>query len=156
MENKYYTPEIEEFHVGFECELNANAAASTFDNEKDFYFVPYTINLNPLNISKLIDKKEVRVKYLDREDIKSLGWEHVGHTLSDFFKLEKSVRLGSGHWFHEFRIIFDYNNKYTQLEDHFWNIKIEGIFGGDSDILFEGVIKNKSELKRVLKQCGIT
>lgn len=67
--SKYYTPEIEEFHVGFECEykstINNNTYWTSLKLEKehfsdDHYYNPFRLFL--------------RVKYLDKEDIESLGF----------------------------------------------------------------------------------
>lgn len=93
MEDKYYTPKIEEFHIGFECEVFGTS-------------YQYPVTLVSANIIKVLGepvmvqdwdkvvcewddlelvyddweheydnfKNEYRVKYLDREDIESFGF----------------------------------------------------------------------------------
>lgn len=64
MENRYYTPALEEFHIGFEYEQK-------IDQENWKYRLiegRYDLFDACMNIS--------RVKYLDQSDIESLGFEH--------------------------------------------------------------------------------
>ena len=118
MENKYYTPGVEEFHVGFEYELQA-------DDE-----LWYWSNVWQDIILKCIEGGRCRVKHLDREDIESLGFTQCKKD-KDWFDYE-----GEQYWMY--------------LEDGRWSICDE-----DSTVGFQGTIKNKSELKRLLKQLNI-
>lgn len=68
MEEKYYTPTIEEFHVGFEYE-RCDDGYSYF---KDTF--PRAINLELFFKHSERFLPYMRVKCLDREDILSLGW----------------------------------------------------------------------------------
>lgn len=128
--NKYYTPEIEEFHIGFEYEwLDENG---NWNKES-----------TPTKISKEGYEDQLyglRVKYLDREDIESLGFkmykQHAGLTLMEFESND------SRH-----NITFDANFGEK------WNITIADKF---DFIYFHGFIKNKSELKKLLSQLSIT
>lgn len=64
MENRYYTPALEEFHIGFEYEQK-------IDQENWKYRLiegRYDLFDACMNIS--------RVKYLDQSDIESFGFEH--------------------------------------------------------------------------------
>lgn len=68
MKNKYYTPELHEFHIGFEFEEKIvddlwKSSKFLYRWFEERYFL------------KQIDNKNIRVKHLDREDIESLGWE---------------------------------------------------------------------------------
>lgn len=71
------------------------------------------------------------VKYLDREDIKSLGFELVWNEWN-----ENVYELG------KFRLFDNKQFKYLMITE-----KVDS-----NPILFKGTIKNKSELKRILKQ----
>jgi hypothetical protein len=112
MENKYYTPKIEEFYVGFEFEFHGmtTGGLAMLDFSKDIgnpekivvskpdykvwtkevfthkYFDIYYRRLE--DVEKLIEAGQIRVKYLDREDIESLGWIHTGRSIDDWFKWE--------------------------------------------------------------------
>jgi hypothetical protein len=74
MENKYYTPEIEEFHVGFEYEAKPKGSIH-------IDYMPFIWRGNNSLISEFTSAT-LRVKYLDREDIESLGWEFVDSSSS--------------------------------------------------------------------------
>jgi len=126
--SKYYTPEIEEFHVGFEYERKQGDKIITeiveplgedFPDMGDFdYFI------------STMDKGYIRVKYLDKEDIESLGWV--------FGELN----------FDKFTIGF--NEYYNDGEENIliYNTEIE-------EVRFCGFIKNRSELKKLMQQLGI-
>ena len=152
MEDKYYTPTIEEFHVGFEyyvdnklyiitdvvLKLMLNAITEdTFEGK----YGQGTLRLN-------IDN--VRVKYLDQEDIESLGWEHD-------YNLEPIPNRENDSVFYGY--ILEQDGGETQyLLFHFndgevWIEKIINCAGQGN--IFKGQLKNKSELKRVLKQVGV-
>lgn len=140
-EPKYYTPTLEEFHVGFEFELEIERATSA-NNIKNI-FLPCTFGNNQDGgeawellsgyavhnkdsilavIRDAVNNDKVRVKYLDREDIESLGWEKYG---ANFIKPGANLLL------HADGSIM--------------------ILKGDFPV-FSGIIKNKSELKRLMKQ----
>lgn len=121
--SKYYTPEIEEFHVGFEFEEFYNDVW----NQRVYisgYFMDYDMSCR---FGK--EKDKIRVKYLDREDIESTIFYFDENGCYHDRWADKSL-------FHS-----DGENKVM--------IKIKG------DTVFHGTIKNKSELKKLLKQLGI-
>lgn len=127
MENKYYIPEIEEFHVGFEFE-HKSIGKNEWNKE-----VTEVIDIKNIEgIQRVIKNNDIRVKYLDKEDIESLGW-----------KLHK-LKVGT----EEFEIIHNKKN----------NIVIKSSI--DENMCypitrFNGTIKNKSELKKLMKQLNI-
>ena len=124
MENKYYTPDITEFHVGFEYERK-----TSFGWVKSIFIEPL-FNNSKIGQGSGADKKEwfsfeKRAKYLDKEDIESLGFAQV---MEDQYTLD------------DIEFIID-DDLFVQI------IKDDGF-------LFQGTIKNKSELKKVLKMIG--
>tara|TARA_B000000475_G_C15935671_1_gene422640 strand:+ start:154 stop:525 length:372 start_codon:yes stop_codon:yes gene_type:complete len=73
--SEYYTPKIEEFHVGFEYEEFCN---------DDWYKKQYKQD-NFLNHDfECVFEKcyKTRVKYLDKKDIEDLGFKQVGYSFS--------------------------------------------------------------------------
>ena len=129
-ENKYYTPEISEFHVGFEYEeLNhyKKWIPKIFGG-----FLPKTIN-------EYISKNECRVKYLDREDIEECGWVYNEEEGRFRFRDNEMYSLTV---FHNEAIMIKYIWRETEHNENF-------------DFKFDGTIKNKSELKRLMKQLNI-
>lgn len=133
MENKYYTPTIEEFHVGFEYEMNYGY------NEWSYEFTPYDFG----TISDFIAEDKCRVKYLDREDIESLGFELFDTTKKDEIYFRASDNLMTEQ---EIRLWVSKEFNYIEINDVKEKTGCEG--------LFRGKIKNKSELKKVLKMIG--
>jgi len=123
MEDKYYIPEIEEFHVGFECELH--------DNDKVFKWFPIECTQETL-YDVQSSHYNARVKYLDTKDIESFGWIE-----------DKGFLLDDSTW-------FKLNSNYLR---HYYHGELY-IQNGNKEMIFNGVCKNKSELKRVLKQIG--
>lgn len=134
--NKYYTPTIEEFHVGFEYEEKFQTKnewrKTILEDVDDFKRMEVNVNDN-----------DRRVKYLDREDIESLGFEVTNdvngglHPSYDrFFKEGKSM---------DYIALYNYADQWLTIHSD----------GEPNDIRFYGIIKNKSELKRILKQIGI-
>jgi len=129
MQNKYYTPTVEEFHIGFEYEFRTGDAWEPLIWRSD------------VTIMGRILKNLIRVKYLDKDDIESLG-----------FKLRDQKD--------PYYLIFDKGIYSLMVYKNFYRYHMT-IFGvvpyseDHTDRIFFGEIKNKSELKRLLKQLGI-
>jgi hypothetical protein len=137
-ESKYYTPEIEEFHVGFEYEELDPDYQGQSDGKQ---WKPRKLSKEGL-IDTLIHWKHiwdlVRVKYLDREDIESLGFELLKEDVNGKAFIHKDNDELQIWW--SINDIIDIDNGQTYE---------------DCITYFKGTIKNKSELKRILKQIGI-
>jgi hypothetical protein len=146
-ESKYYTPNISEFHVGFEYE--------EWDVRAEDSYAKLVVREG----QKLFmhDYCEYRVKYLDREDIESLGFEQI--SLNAYRKrADDIIHLVGGEGSY---IILNMNisNGTTRKGNFYIGLRANtGELHGDvktERCLFSGTIKNKSELKRILKQIGI-
>jgi len=138
MGNKYYTPGEEEFHAYFEYEkFDRRAVSQTHDGwSKDrVVCFPSICTLNQRFFQQLDDGK-FRVKYLDGEDLESLGFKrncyysdaHEG----DSYRYEKDSVYVYILPFHKVRITLDQDLQ-----------------------IFKGTVKNKSELKKLLIQLGV-
>lgn len=143
MNEKYYTPTIEEFHVGFEFEIN------TAKEENDGrYWLPAKINADVLlKGTSLIDlSSNTRVKYLDQSDIESLGWTYdinMSERDCDSFYIESG--LDDKKRFIQYSIK-NYRNGIIDLD--------KCIDCGVHEIGLM-TVKNKSELKKLMKQLNI-
>lgn len=137
--SKYYTPTIDEFYVGFEYETSYLQDYNVWKkeilekNEIEYFFSSYIKDASPI---------EFRVKYLDKKDIESLGFKEVS---KKWFSINPSGKLG--YWV---EVILDYR-WYSDNNE----IRISGRRGNEMEKLFIGGIKNKSELKKLLKQLNI-
>ena len=142
---KYYTPEVHEFCVGFEFEHfyekgkllkhKSNTCGwkqDVFDwSWADIIYDDYEHNTEELG--------KYRVKYLDLEDIESLGFKHLG---SMWFSIDAPSEMGT----------------WNEIKLRWWSdqrVYITGHRGDESEPLFQGSIKNKFELQKVLKQLAI-
>lgn len=137
---KYYIPRINEFYLGFEFECRELSW-----NTKEYS--DWKLEIDPLNMDyngfadtspyywmDLTNDNRIqfRVKYLDQFDIESLGWK-----FSDKIILQASNGT-------EFQLAFIVDKHWIGI----YNTTLQqGVFNGE--------IKNKSELKKLMKQLGI-
>jgi hypothetical protein len=152
MENKYYTPTIEEFHVGFEYEAsllsNNNIPFQweliVFKTKQQLLQEGIIIKNQILTLDEIksrINEKSIQVKHLDREDIESLGWEFIKqHSGTTDFDFEKG----------------DYSLNFDPEFGYKWNLRIYDAEDQDNEFnYFNGFLKNKSELKKLMQQLDI-
>ena len=134
--SKYYKPEIEEFHVGFEYEVEDLGddgrtrvwRPQVFEGEETrTYFI------------EELENHEMRVKYLDKSDLESLGFYLQYPDLSSSPFINKDIYKDNA-------CIIDIrsNNMVSITKCNYPNTSTLGF-----------KIKNKSELKKLLKQLGI-
>ena len=132
----HYTPDIEEFHIGFEYEKNDGEAwcKTIVKGYKQIR-----------NAEILIEQNSTRVKYLDKEDIESLRWiDGEAKGLGGYI-----IDVTNEEIHHGFYQMYIHDNR----DKGFWFVQIHDFI--NTDYLFQGTIKNKSELARVMKQLGI-
>lgn len=157
MENKYYVPSIEEFHVGFEYELRTVLCHTTPPTVTDEYvkmsfYSTENSNIKIEDIVYFIKNEWVRVKCLCEQDILDCGWVKSGQYSSPYsgkkfptFLIEKTEGFNTG-------------TRYTISFTDFKQIRVsKDIFshlGSSVEEMFL-YIQNKSELKRLMKQLGI-
>ncbi len=143
--DKYYEPIIEEFHVGFEYEyLNPNGQ-----------WVNHILGSSPIIHNELDQFKDdlmklahavTRVKYLDKEGIESLKWNTT------------SSETNYRHFINRTKSEFDTPQivlECIDLHEHIYDIFNLINEGGKRFIVFRGQIKNKGELKVLMKQLNI-
>jgi hypothetical protein len=149
--NKHYTPKIEEFKVGFEYEY-----LDKFSSEKPYHWKNEVCNTDMLSIA--CDTFEhgteydgddassiFRVKYLDKQDVESCKFKLIDESDCYTFKNKKFLGMSPSddNWI-----------KLELDEDH--NVYIIREYGrGNPDVLFDGIIKNLSELKMILDMLNI-
>ena len=163
--NKYYTPDISEFHVGFQYEergLYIDGKRNWYDREFDLHHCLWSSGEpGHVNLLGLISSKRVIVKYLSKEDIESLGFEQSENDTwigwHDYY-YSKLISGNIPYFLHaslhtprmgdDYQIILHRGNpRDINIEDQ--------IKEYESEVVFKGRIKNISELKRLLKQLGI-
>lgn len=132
---KYYKPEISEFHVGFEFEM-----ADTWGGWRKMVLTEELLK-NPLvsigsGNERIPYYVNTRVKYLDKRDIESLGFTEI-----------------SDGWYHQFPNLNEKGYQILYKIGETFNLSF-GVHE-HSNHLFSGKIKNISELKVLLKQLNI-
>lgn len=146
-ENKYYTPELNEFHVGFEYEeyYSGSWHSLVYDGSEVIVRGHHMNEYGDFYDS--IEEAEVRVKYLSKECIESLGWK-----AKDFNK-DGTIMLMGGYAMEfymnhplqgELKLEFHNKDKYVIIT----NPQV-----GKVAML---TLNNKSELKKLLKMLNIS
>jgi len=125
METKYYTPSIEEFHIGFELEYLGDRDEN--NNRWHTLFIKDIEDLRFTILGKPADR--FRVKYLNQEDIESLGFKTV------YNNIKNTIYGQLGGYY------IDYTSANLYCKIHTME-----------DTLFIGKIKNKSELRKLMLQ----
>ena len=125
IKEKYYTPTIEEFHPNFEFEYKT--LGDIWEKEK------YPFGTVWSSADDVVGGN-IRVKHLDREDIEGEGYVHS--RAECLYKRQ----LSKGY------LLLLHIPKYNHV-----TIAYQGGKSFDKHIKFTGTIKNKSELKKILK-----
>lgn len=140
MEIEYYKPDLEEFHVGFEFEYLANGIWNQGDWDNKSIDHPELKEFGEDEIMKTAHAI-CRVKYLNSDDIFKYGFSEKSN------KVFTKPAIGEmGYWID---VELDFRWGWS-------DITILGLRGNEDDVIFKGAIKNKSELKRLLKQLNVT
>jgi hypothetical protein len=141
---KYYTPEVEEFHIGFEYEINTVYPEKHLDG---YGFIKTAITKDnwPLNMDCINLLDRVRVKLLDEEDILSLKWEKISNLQYQFPTNIQNQ---------EIILFFQQINQYAAIHikqtDPVTKLKATA-----RETIFGGTIKNKSQLLTIMKMTTI-
>ena len=161
---KYYTPTINEFHVNFEYEKASYGDKLVVGVFVYKEWIKDKLTDSLFDINDILDiynegkySTDLRVKYLDREDIESLGFEYDNNAeptpmrepdkegdLYDFplaFNLDTQLENGICY------IVYLYKDSTVWIE---WIKDCAGM-----GYIFKGIIKNKSELIKLMKQLSI-
>ena len=139
--NLYYTPTIEEFHVGFEYEYNSEIfedwkTCNSADLEDCYHAVQ--------DISQNLETK-YRVKTLDQSDIESL--ELNGFEITEYVE-ESHLEFT---WFKGIELfgLLTFTDKMISFYEYNYSTREY------SDCIFRGTIKNRSELIKLMQQLNI-
>lgn len=146
MNDKYYHPQIEEFHIGFEFERKAYAK----DDWKPATMKNFEAPMESLYFA--VEFQWVRVKFLDQQDIEECGFNWItterGARPFGTYYAKDLVMLVHNHLKDCFIV---YKTSFEVTEPTHVIKQISGL----GRIIFEGKIKNKSELQRILKMIEI-
>ena len=154
--DKYYIPTIDEFCVGFEYEYkfrNEEWRNYVYDAtqvlKSNYHFDDHGCALEAIEDDIL--NTYIRVKYLDKEDIESLGWSLDIKPMDNDTWLWLPDDLYYGINKEHCNFLLSYN-----IKDNHCIIRIDNYSTSKWDVqIFNGSIKNKHELKILMKQLGI-
>lgn len=155
-ENKYFTPDISDIRVGYECEealLRLKSPQPSNEvyiegwtkyvlTEKEARYCSHDCDNGFDTFMEKVENNLIRVPYLTKEQIENEGWKQ-----SKDYLFEKHIRDNLVYllWFHEapsLRKIIEY--KYIGCGE----VEEEGIF-------YKGSMKSVNELRYISKLLGI-
>lgn len=137
--NKYYTPEIDEFHVGTHYQFNTEGEAAGGQWVDAVIKDGAQIDDIFRKYKNGIPVYDIRCKRLDHDDIITAGWaQDLSDSRSTCFIKRVENETHYLWFFDNGTILIFKNNKYGHRED-----------------LFSGTLRNKSDLKLLMKQLGI-
>lgn len=155
MENKYYTPNIEDIHVGYEFEYNGHYTHTKSDWENkvvtpEWYGMNYDSSWDPdptitFYMGMLRSHPEnFRVPYLTKEQIEAEGWELLAEYESGnrWLKFQKIPKIGNP-------IILHYSDKKWLLFSQ------ESLIKDALSIQYSGECKSINEFKYICKLLNI-
>src|SRR5690606_11246320 len=146
-------PAIEEFHVGFEYEIYSQ------DEWKKDILMPQDYDYPDLGelawIENMLFINKIRVKYLDKEDIIELDWKITKDKKYEFdaqYLKQDYIFWDLTYDIEDHKLIIEefYQSKLCAKTSYTENPNLY-----NSKIIFDGTIKNKSELQILCKQLGI-
>lgn len=139
-QNKYYIPEKEDLFVGYNCEICWDYT--------DPFWIPS--NLDIIELQMYLNKEEgmsIQTKYLDREDIESLGFKLIYSPPDSTFETNRYIK---GNEFEDGTIWINHSpliNHVTIISnDMGW-----GNMGREKSIKFKGKCPSINELRKILK-----
>lgn len=159
MDNKYYTPSLEEFHIEFRYEYNSESYLSLLDStsgnwkkevfnaccgqdgESEFH-----------DLLRLLEIGGLRVKFLDKDDIEELGWGYKGkhwfYLQDEYYEI--NVDYFTSFYLHKHNSSDTGRGGYTIIESTPGGYSLEG------DVYkFDGELRNYNELKFIMERTGI-
>ena len=162
MENKYYTPKVEEFHVGFEIEVYNQSTSSWYKKVCTIESIQEDILsvYGAAGMDWTLDGEDenhpscrTRVKYLDKADIEECGFTREFTTFSEILKAPTEVYISED----KNLMLAHYPdlNKVTITTRDFSKNKITSKHTWDDKQVNLLSVNNKTELIKLLKQLEI-
>ena len=139
---QYYTPTINEFHIGFRYEYQRSL--TTYDNEQNLVKIKEwvkevasitTPNHTPQMLATMIEDNLIRVRHLNHYDIIEAGWK------------ESTTSFSKG------RLYYSLDNFECYLENKKLCIYLKN--SDNENYCFKGIIKNYNQLLDVMDMLEI-
>ncbi len=161
-ELKYYTPDVSELYIGYECEADFSLGKITLINirkdeknsskELDLsepIWKPSIIEEIPKNIEEFLNK--IRTPYLNKFQIEKEGWDFIKTEKDDFTILYEFIKPVS--WFKV--ILVYYPNSNHLILSRKIEFELNGEMNTNVEHIFNGTIKSINEFRTLIKWLGI-
>lgn len=127
MENdKYFTPDIEDLRVGYECDLLGSKIVIEDRHDLDLSFD------HPL-----------RTPYLTKEQIEAEGWKFTPKSISLWFEKDGITLREDGYHFKKITLLYSTHDNRLVIKPMF--------IGGDEQVFFEGECKDINTFRWLCK-----
>jgi hypothetical protein len=161
MDNKYYIPTIDEFHVGFRYEISY---VVTYTDGRENKYTPWKKKVADTMILKMVKNNVYekwdytsaaffRAKYLDRDDIEELGWTYKGKHY--YYKQDEWYEIPcdkySNYYLHKYNDSDIGRGGFTIIQASPDGYSLQG----DDIFKFDGDIKNYNEFKFLMSRLSI-
>lgn len=156
-EMSYYTPTIEELHIGYQCEITY---AKDLIGTRDEYFFKYIVEPQYFNER---DYVAIRTPFLTKEQIEAEGWEEVSvqHRWgsSTYYKLIKEITIedeDQEYTGREYRLSCTFKpNALLFIDKHPMYYGKTHYDGYACTQIFQGKISSINEFRTLMKWIGI-
>ena len=139
---EYFTPDIEDIRVGYECEINTDRNARHGDSDWNHIIID-----GDLYHGFGVDLSRLRVPYLTKEQIEAEGWKLKGITVDIWWEKEGYFEINN--WTSR-KIVMHYGMKgHVGYNDCRLYIYAEDM--GDEHMLFEGECKDINTFRYICK-----
>jgi hypothetical protein len=138
-EKKYYTPNIEDIHVGYEYQILETSDMTWINKIEDSY--DFNTIWDIYNEGK---QTNIRVPYLTKEQIESEGWEFVKSYESDWDTRRDVFKKKN------YKVTYDYWESDGMIMSGAFQLMIEEVYSYTA-IIYKGYCKSINEFKTICK-----
>lgn len=146
MESAYFTPEIEEIHIGYECEINSKFESRGFEWTK--------LSLIGNSIKAIIEDpekiKRIRVPYLTKEQIDAEGWKYHQTIPDSIFSKSYVEYYKDIEWF-KVVISISETSHYLTIEKVFQNVQAGNGLQEFRNTMYNGECKDINTFRKICK-----
>lgn len=146
--DKYYTPELEDLFIGYECEWFGELGRKLIKQDKQWqkFKIISSNNISPTVI------KNLRTKYLTIEDIENEGWKNLNIKSPFTGKDYKFSKIVDGAGFNETSIYTLTFHSPNELKIH---LETETSYLDINETIYYGKCPSINEFKKITKLLGI-
>lgn len=147
---KYYTPSLNEFHIGFRYEASREATLINEGKGNNWY----SKSISSLQDFDTLGRYEnLRVSYLDQTDIEDLGWSGYKRSICDWYYIKGFYQLKNQLKYSAFRLLHCRDRNTVKITGFEYEYQLNEETEGED--LFNGECKNYNELKNIMTLIGI-